>query len=884
MKDLVDQMNLKEVLKKTKRGEIQHVSLQMCKSILNITESGLARIINTIKYSERSLQSVQDYLTTPACMNQFVRMEVRGLRMTMERCQDTVADLCTLRKAKEDSKFRQNQDVTSVSRETMKDLSFSKVVKFIPHKTLWIEFIDDFLKRTCDISLDTLKLRKLKESLSQDEEKTLLMSQYQDTEFQGALEELNQKFANPRQAWAHLATMINKCPKKCNSLPEQRELFLFSDYIFKRVKQFTQLGEFMTSQWFLMNIYDRLGNQAKVKFVELRREYNLTNSVNLDNMDFYFQVYLPRYDSMLREEKILTEGAHIDILTQYHPSGIQKPKKTSAATQLTVTQAAATGTGFQEGGSSGNPGRENKRDGGRNRHKKPGKTSDTKSPGRGKSPGAKPRTAKTCRICCRACGYLCEGVFEASRGSPADREQMVRKCQSKKVCPGCFADVIGENHRCLDQRTTTDKRGVKKTIDMARLRCKEPGCRLFLWGNNISLSNRLCKCPRRASTMTSVIQEDNSWDHSKSGLISLCPQEVVARLVPGGGVARVLVTYDMASDSKLASRNTIQDLAHSWKRIKYHLKTAVGEQVHTEQQGQLHIIREQGSILKLTFIGVGGQGVLSKRTMPPVKFPMECLTEGWEPIHRDVSCEYHIILDAGCLEHHPEKVLYRNRTGSTLILQSKITGRPVPLGLFQPATSQQPEWFNYNHGPQNEEEEMGWGEASPSDSRMEQDPEDEPVPAIFNRQGSSVQEPGSRRAVNTQTQHKPSRWGPPIREVEKKNPPFNLGPAEEKERGMAQPPIHQTDRQTSAKRNSDNLTMKTGSIGPNSTTGSTIPTLMTSRERRHQYQGRQVGRQVGRPRTTAGPGDLPRQYQFPCTEPPTPDQGRQPWMNSSQMS
>jgi hypothetical protein len=144
------------------------------------------------------------------------------------------------------------------------------------------------------ITSDILKLRKQKVSLSQDEEKTLLLSQYQDGEFQAALEELNQKFANPRQAWAHLAALINKCPRKCNTLPEQRELLLLSEYIYKRVNQFTQLKEFMTSQWFLMNIFDRLGNQAKVKFVELRREHNFINSVNLDNMGFYFQVYLPK--------------------------------------------------------------------------------------------------------------------------------------------------------------------------------------------------------------------------------------------------------------------------------------------------------------------------------------------------------------------------------------------------------------------------------------------------------------------------------------------------------------------------------------------------------------------------------------------------------------
>jgi hypothetical protein len=68
--------------------------------------------------------------------------------------------------------------------------------------------------------------------------------------------------------------MINKCAKKCNTLAEQRELLLISEYIYNRVKQFTQLKEFMTSQWFLMNIFDRLGSQARVKFVELKREHN----------------------------------------------------------------------------------------------------------------------------------------------------------------------------------------------------------------------------------------------------------------------------------------------------------------------------------------------------------------------------------------------------------------------------------------------------------------------------------------------------------------------------------------------------------------------------------------------------------------------------------
>jgi hypothetical protein len=52
-------------------------------------------------------------------MNQFVRLEVRDLR-TMEKCQSAVADMATLRKAKEDSNYRQNQDATSISRGTQK--------------------------------------------------------------------------------------------------------------------------------------------------------------------------------------------------------------------------------------------------------------------------------------------------------------------------------------------------------------------------------------------------------------------------------------------------------------------------------------------------------------------------------------------------------------------------------------------------------------------------------------------------------------------------------------------------------------------------------------------------------------------------------------------
>jgi hypothetical protein len=53
MKAMVTHMGLKEVLKKNKRGDIHHVSLQMEKSILSITESGLSRIIHITKYAER---------------------------------------------------------------------------------------------------------------------------------------------------------------------------------------------------------------------------------------------------------------------------------------------------------------------------------------------------------------------------------------------------------------------------------------------------------------------------------------------------------------------------------------------------------------------------------------------------------------------------------------------------------------------------------------------------------------------------------------------------------------------------------------------------------------------------------------------------------------
>jgi hypothetical protein len=204
-------------------------------------------------------------------------------------------------------------------------------------------------------------------------------------------------------------------------------------------------------------------------------------------------------------------------------------------------------------------------------------------------------------------------------------------------------------------------------------------------------------------------------------------------------------------------------------------------------------------------------------------------------------------------------VLYRNKTGSTLILQSKLTGRPIPMGLFQPATSQQPEWFNYNHGPQNEEEVMGWGEASPSYNRTQQAQEDEQVPVIFHHQGSTVQEPGYRSVIK-HTQHTPFNCWPSRREVDKNNFPSNREPAGTKEKRMNQPPIHQTEHQTSTKRNSDNLNMKTGSHGPNSTTGSAISTLVTQRQERHKANNK---RQQGRPRTKTGPGNLPRQYQIP---------------------
>jgi hypothetical protein len=657
------------------------------------------------------------------------------------------------------------------------------------------------------------------------------------------------------------------------TLTEQRELYLFSEYISKSVLQFPQLREFMTSQWFLMNIFDRLGSQAKVKFVQDRAEHNFMNSTNFENMEYYFQVHLPKYDQLLREEKILTEGAHIDILTQGHSSGANKSKKTSAATHLSVTQSAATETGSHDHGGSG---KEKRRDGGRSKPK-PGRTSDSKGPRRGKNPGSKPKAAKSCRICCKACGYLCEGIFTASRGTAADREQMVRRCVDKKVCPGCFTDVTGESHKCQDQRSHTDKKGVRKTVDMARMRCKEAGCKLFHWGNNISLSNKICKCPRRSSTSTSVELDESPWVHTNSELISLCPQEQVLCLKPEGGVAKVMVTYDMASDSRLANSRAIRDLAHSWKKIRYHLKTAVGEQVHQQYQGQLHIIRQQASPLKLTFIGVEGNGVLHRQNMPPVKLPVECHTRGWDLSHRSVSCDYHILLDAGSVEHHPEKVLYRNKTGSTLILQSKLTGRPIPMGLFQPATSQDPEWTTYDHGPQDEEEVMGWKEPPPSHRRTQQTTEDTQVPNIFYPQDGPDQEPVFRSA-NQPTQQLPCSWRPS--EKKKFNFPVNREPTDSQEKRMAQPPIQVPDLQNSTKKNGDYLNMETGSHGHGPTPGSLIRTLVTQRQRRHKAKKRKLQgtprttptprllpgtTPVPRllPRTTSVPRLLPRQYQIP---------------------
>jgi hypothetical protein len=325
-----------------------------------------------------------------------------------------------------------------------------------------------------------------------------------------------------------------------------------------------------------------------------------------------------------------------------------------------------------------------------------------------------------------------------------------------------------------------------------------------------------------------------------------------------------MVTYDMASDSRLANSRTIKDLAHSWKKVKYHLKTAVGEKIHHEYQGQLHILRQQGSTLKLTFIGVEGNGVLHKQSMPPVQLPVECITRGWDLSHRSVNCDYHILMDAGSVEHFPEKVLYKNKTGSTLILQSKLTGRGIPMGLFKPATSSLPEWTTYDQGPQNEAEVMGWDQTPPSHRRTQQTSEDTEVPDIFNNQDGPHQEPGYRSA-NQPIQHLPCNWRPSKKK--KFNFPINKEPARSTE---------VTDLQTSTKNNVGyNLNKKTGSHGHGPRPG-TIKTLVTQRQRRPKARKRKLQEEPG---TTSVPRLVPGQYQTPvlhsnssiCTGETTPD-------------
>merc|ERR1712082_367304 len=199
-------------------------------------------------------------------MHAQLRKPVRAANDALEKLMETMELLNAVTNAKEQSRKRLLSDQQSMSRETIKHLSFAAVRKFNPLTQVFLVWIARFKEDTRGLDNDTLLLKKLKEGLVNDKEKTILLRRYRGDEYAEAVQELNSKFGDHRLAWYEAAKAMDSCKSLAVTLDDVRQVLLISVSIFDNVKDYESLAIYATEDWWLASVFPRLPKDLKVQF------------------------------------------------------------------------------------------------------------------------------------------------------------------------------------------------------------------------------------------------------------------------------------------------------------------------------------------------------------------------------------------------------------------------------------------------------------------------------------------------------------------------------------------------------------------------------------------------------------------------------------------
>ena len=659
-------------------GRLGYLDIQENQGITNITENEDSQIKRTISEIVRVKNYVDDFLMDPDSRHPALGQGVELLQAQREKLMKVSDLLEALSNGKEQSRRRLQSDQQAIARETLKSLTFSEVKPFDPHNGIYLLWIKTFMEDVKGMTNPELKLRKLKEGLAKDNEKTIILKQFQGGEFAEAIKELNSKFADVRLTWAGLAKYLDRCRAPAGGAAGLRELFLYSNFIRTSVEELPQLTRFMSEQWWMSAIWVRLPGSLQLKFCEDKAQYEDETNSWISEMNFYFDHWLNKQDRLLRKQHSLRVGAEVDILNN-------RGKKSKQVSNTSVTKPR-----FKKGFNKA---------GGDSSAWKPRKYVANQS----KAANPKAKKLVTCKLCKDSrCDKKPCFLLKKARGNPDDkvRRDLLHKVLAIGLCPGCLRNLgnPASGHSCHVLKGT--------------LQCTKPGCQYELVSKKkIGLNCTLCRCPRgkvskpdrskpkskvppkkvsntktqKRANITKVVKIMKTQHEAEQdeGFVNLCPEEFIKISRPNGKRAHVLVSYDTACDSELANIRTIKDLGHDKTVIDYQLVTANGVEDQSQPQASLKINKQGGQPISLKFTAVKSVqgGVLQKSSLTPVHPPL-VLQGIVSKLDRRGSSPYHIILGTGSLGLHPDEVIWESEDGNSKVMRSKITGNPILMGKW----------------------------------------------------------------------------------------------------------------------------------------------------------------------------------------------------------
>ena len=676
---LFSELGLTNVVKALRERTVTCEELQNDREIEELSESDVLRLKRLTDEISGLKHKADEILLNPDTFHRSVRRAVDELKEGSRKTLKIKDLLDALHSAKEMYRRRLQQDHQNVSRETIKNLSFSAVRKFDPAKNQFLAWMMQFLEDTRGIDNNTLKLRKLREGLSKDWEKTLLLRKFEGDQFLAAMKELHDKFADKRVAWVELSKRMNKCKDLATNLDDVRQIVVYSTSIRNDVLKLPGLGEYMTEQWWLSSVYKRLPERTREQLVTDKAAFELVNPGKpLSDMAYFFDHWCVGRDALLRKQHSMDVGASLD----YFSSNSRRSKQ---VTKTSLEQKRST------------------------------KVVKAKTHPIGKNPKASAKVRKPCLVCKKGdcygradgSGAVCSFVRKAgNEGIAGERRKAFNQVIAAGLCPGCFR-TFGGGHKC--RATTTNRFG--KTIDLAKFRCSQKACEHTKEGVTVATNKLICRCAKapnakgvktpkgkgpgrfkkkwKKATITRIItmvktHQGGDWDDGLiEGLVNICPEEFCTAVSPKGEEIRVLVSYDTACDSELANKKTVEDLGHEKSTIRYDLVTATGVDKQREIQGDILFQRFDGTTISKSFASVKSEpgGVLEKQTLAPVHAPPG--TGGvYDKEARHGYSPYHVIIGTGSLNLHPDEILWASEDGNTKILRSKISGGPVLIGKF----------------------------------------------------------------------------------------------------------------------------------------------------------------------------------------------------------